>query len=144
MPGNGTLWKSMTFSGMGIVVAYEVSLALAFTGPQIFVTITSYLAVFLMPSILIFIAGLIGWAAQLGRKGRALMALFSLLPLPLFFVGVRIAAQTCSKCGVHGFFFGLLASLPVFVGSGMLVVVSVILAIMAVAARQPNHSTLTR
>lgn len=68
--------------------------------------------------LLCLVAGLIGWATQLDRRGRVRVAKFALL-LPLF---VLIVAGYSSELGVHGVFPLFLISMAPVMLVGLIVV----------------------
>jgi hypothetical protein len=124
MPRAQTVWKVVTFNGIGIVILGVAAVALSFSEMEPFESFGDDIFLPGLIGILIFCIGLIGWASQLGRTARRRMAALTVLPLPCIWIG-----GVLSHANIHDIFaLCFIASIPLFL-------VGIILGIMALASR---------
>ncbi len=133
MPHAKSIWKGITLGGLGVFTAAEFALVLAFRGYEIFAGHIRQILMAFPAGLLVLLVGLIGWATQIGRRGRLLLAALALAPLPLLWIAVAIFSKIHIQSNVGLY---LLASGPLFAAVLPLFVTGLILGIMALASRR--------
>src|SRR4051794_27862664 len=94
-----TIWRRMLIAGSCVTLAGWAAVALSFGGVSPFEAFGE--DVFWPVIIGLLVCGIasIGWASQVGRRPRVVLAALTIAPLPLIWVGGAI-----SNANIHGIF----------------------------------------
>jgi hypothetical protein len=126
MPVAKTISKAVTCIGIAIAIAGSVAYSLALGGSEFFLKFSDAIFPAVFIGLLILAVGLIGWTAQLGRRGRVCMAALTLSVSVVVWL-----AGSLTNANQHGIFPLLfVATVPFFI-------IGILLGIMALASGRP-------